>query len=88
MLHSRAKPEARSLEGMNLFVKTQHFKDLNFGFVIVGGMASPDATYRMFYGERALWNITMKTVESGKVGTSTSTDKIDYLVAKKLKYRA
>lgn len=53
-------------EGMAAFVTMQHFKDLNVGFALDEGLASPNDEFRMFYGERSCWWFTVTF--SGKPG--------------------
>lgn len=40
---------------MKRFVHTEDFKGLNVGFALDEGMASPDDTFPVFYGERNIW---------------------------------
>ncbi|KAF2904641.1 hypothetical protein ILUMI_01525 [Ignelater luminosus] len=44
-------------EGMREFIKTKEFKDLNVGFGLDEGMASPDDVYAVFNGERCIWHL-------------------------------
>lgn len=41
--------------GMGTFVKMKGYKDLNVGFALDEGMASPDEEFLLFYGERNIW---------------------------------
>ncbi|XP_074109751.1 aminoacylase-1 [Cotesia typhae] len=43
--------------GMEAFVNTADFKALNVGFALDEGVASPEETFYMFNGERAIWHI-------------------------------
>lgn len=43
--------------GMEKFVATQVFKDLNIGFALDEGIASPDDTFPVFYAERTVWGM-------------------------------
>uniref|UniRef100_A0A915DB75 N-acyl-aliphatic-L-amino acid amidohydrolase n=1 Tax=Ditylenchus dipsaci TaxID=166011 RepID=A0A915DB75_9BILA len=47
--------EIGSYDGMEKYVHTQHFKDLNVGFALDEGLASPTNTYRVFIGQRCTW---------------------------------
>ena len=40
---------------MGVFVKTPEFASLNVGFALDEGIASPDESYHLYYGERAMW---------------------------------
>lgn len=40
---------------MAKFIETDEFKNLNVGFALDEGIASPTETYPVFYAERAIW---------------------------------
>lgn len=40
---------------MGQFVKTEDFKNLNVGFALDEGIASPTDEYQIFSGERTIW---------------------------------
>jgi aminoacylase len=40
---------------MAKFVSTSDFHDLNVGFALDEGMASPSEQFSLFYGERSIW---------------------------------
>ncbi|KAF4517927.1 hypothetical protein B566_EDAN005992 [Ephemera danica] len=42
---------------MEKFVKTQDFKNLNVGFALDEGMASPNDEFLLYYGERSIWHV-------------------------------
>nr|CAD2164329.1 unnamed protein product [Meloidogyne enterolobii] len=42
-------------DGMEKFVETDCFKQLNVGFVLDEGLASENDVYRLFYAERCVW---------------------------------
>ncbi|XP_065168483.1 aminoacylase-1-like [Atheta coriaria] len=44
-------------DGMKTFVTTADFKNLNIGFSLDEGIASPDETFSLYYGERAIWHL-------------------------------
>jgi aminoacylase len=48
-------------DGMGLFVKTQTFRDLNIGFALDEGLASATSTVPVYFGERAIWWIKVKS---------------------------
>ncbi|CAM0135901.1 adenylate cyclase [Umbelopsis sp. WA50703] len=79
--------------GMKLLVNKQEFKDLNVGFALDEGIASPKDTIRVFYGERAPWWV--KVVSTGQTGHGSqliiednATLKLMKVVNKFLEYRA
>uniref|UniRef100_A0A0E0CEP8 N-acyl-aliphatic-L-amino acid amidohydrolase n=1 Tax=Oryza meridionalis TaxID=40149 RepID=A0A0E0CEP8_9ORYZ len=47
-------------EGIEAFVSSKEFKDMNVGLVLDEGLASPGEEYRVFYGERSPWWLTIK----------------------------
>lgn len=47
-------------EGVELFVASKEFKELNVGLVLDEGLASPGEEYRVFYAERSPWWLTIK----------------------------
>ncbi|EMS60311.1 Aminoacylase-1 [Triticum urartu] len=47
-------------EGVELFVASNEFKELNVGLVLDEGLASPREEYRVFYAERSPWWLTIK----------------------------
>jgi len=42
-------------DGMAKFVNTSDFLELNVGFALDEGMASPSEQFPLFYGERSIW---------------------------------
>lgn len=42
-------------DGMEKFVVTKDFKDLNVEFALDEGMASPNEDFVLFNGERSIW---------------------------------
>jgi hypothetical protein len=40
---------------MEKFIATDDFKNLNVGFSLDEGIASPNSDYLVFYGERSIW---------------------------------
>ncbi|XP_028142367.1 aminoacylase-1 isoform X4 [Diabrotica virgifera virgifera] len=49
--------ETGGVDGMKAFVKTNDFKNLNIGFALDEGMASPTNEYPVFYAERIIWQM-------------------------------
>lgn len=43
--------------GMREFVHTDDFKELNVGFALDEGVASPTETFYLFGGERSIWHV-------------------------------
>ncbi|KZC08889.1 PREDICTED: aminoacylase-1-like [Dufourea novaeangliae] len=46
--------------GMKDFVHTKDFQDLNVGFALDEGVASPEECFYMFYGERSIWHVEIE----------------------------
>lgn len=40
---------------MGVFSKTPEFKALRVGFALDEGIANPEDSFHLFYGERAIW---------------------------------
>ena len=51
----RADEEIGGGQGMEQFIKMAEFRDLNIAVALDEGLASPDETYSVFYGERLPW---------------------------------
>jgi aminoacylase len=49
-------------DGMEQFIASEKFLDLKVGVALDEGLASPTPEYRVFYGERTLWWLTIKAV--------------------------
>jgi aminoacylase len=47
-------------DGVELFVSSKEFKDMNVGLVLDEGLPSPGEEYRVFYAERSPWWLTIK----------------------------
>nr|GME05231.1 aminoacylase-1 [Ipomoea batatas] len=54
--------EIGGFDGMMKFVESQEFKDLNVGFALDEGQASPTDEFRVFYADRIPWHMTIKAV--------------------------
>ena len=48
-------------DGAAKFVESKEFKDLNVGFVLDEGQASPGDEFRVFYADRTPWNVIIKS---------------------------
>ncbi|CAI9095757.1 OLC1v1031763C2 [Oldenlandia corymbosa var. corymbosa] len=53
-------------DGAEKFAESEVFDKMNVGVVLDEGLASPDGFYRVFYGERSAWWMSIKAV--GKPG--------------------
>jgi len=53
--------EVGGRDGMEKFVETEEFRSLNIAFALDEGLASPDESFTVFYGERAAWWVRIKT---------------------------
>lgn len=49
-------------DGAKMLVSSEEFQRLNVGVVLDEGLASPDESYKVFYGERSPWWLTIKAV--------------------------
>ncbi|KAJ3156255.1 adenylate cyclase [Geranomyces michiganensis] len=58
--------EVAGIDGMKLLVHCDEFKKLNIGFALDEGLACPESHYKLFYGERAPWWLTLTA--RGKAG--------------------
>ncbi|KAL8587114.1 hypothetical protein ACOMHN_026082 [Nucella lapillus] len=83
--------EISSGHGMEQFVQHQGFKDLNVGFALDEGMASPTEEFRLFNGERlAWWFIVTFTGNPGHGSAfipNTAVSKLNKLINRALRYR-
>ncbi|RAL41701.1 hypothetical protein DM860_008883 [Cuscuta australis] len=52
--------EIGGFEGMAKFTGSQEFKELNVGFVLDEGQASPTDEFRVFYADRVPWHMVIK----------------------------
>ncbi|CAH0719842.1 unnamed protein product, partial [Brenthis ino] len=72
--------------GMKNFVKSDYFKNLNVGFALDEGLASPDDSYIVYNGERSIWHINV--ICPGKSGHGSLLlpdncgEKIRYIIDK------
>lgn len=70
--------EVGGVEGMELFVETDRFKQLNVGFALDEGLASPNDVFSVYYGERSAWWVKLKAIgptgHGSQLFPSTATD--------------
>ncbi|KAJ7959118.1 aminoacylase-1-like [Quillaja saponaria] len=52
--------EIGGLDGSNKFVGSKEFRDLNIGFALDEGQASPGDEFRVFYADRTPWGLKIK----------------------------
>lgn len=83
--------EVGGFDGMQKFVHQAPFKDLNIGFAMDEGLASPTSEYRLFYAERACW--WFKITFQGQPGhgsafiENTAISKLNKVMNRGLEYR-
>lgn len=51
---------------MHPFVRTEEFRKLNVGFGLDEGVANPEDSFHLFYGERAIWRKSFVEFVMGK----------------------
>ncbi|KAF7816877.1 aminoacylase-1-like [Senna tora] len=54
--------EIGGLDGAAKFVQSKHFDDLNVGFMLDEGQASPGDEFRVFYADRSPWGLKIKAM--------------------------
>jgi len=83
--------EVGGYKGMNCFVKTPEFAALNVGFALDEGIASPDDSFHVFYGERCIWQFRMTakgaTGHASILHENTAAEKIHKIINKLLGLR-
>ncbi|XP_033221955.1 aminoacylase-1-like [Belonocnema kinseyi] len=78
--------------GMKEFSQSQNFKNLNIGFALDEGIASPNNDFLVFYGERSIWHIEIKC--TGKPGhgsllpDNTAGEKFTKIINRFMEFRA
>ncbi|CAH2227230.1 jg25417, partial [Pararge aegeria aegeria] len=45
--------------GMSEFVRSDHYKQMNVGFALDEGLASPDDNFVVYNAERSIWHVTV-----------------------------
>ncbi|EGC38242.1 hypothetical protein DICPUDRAFT_53427 [Dictyostelium purpureum] len=78
-------------KGMEIFVYTEKFKQLNVGLCLDEGLASPTEDFTVFYGERAPWWVHITAVGNAGHGSrfieGTAVEKLMRTVNKMLAFR-
>eukprot|EP01114_Cavostelium_apophysatum_P019724 TRINITY_DN6432_c0_g1_i1.p1 TRINITY_DN6432_c0_g1~~TRINITY_DN6432_c0_g1_i1.p1 ORF type:complete len:441 (+),score=99.31 TRINITY_DN6432_c0_g1_i1:101-1324(+) len=86
-----ADEEVGGQDGMAKFVETEKFRSLNVGLALDEGLASPDETFTVFYGERVPWWIKIKatgpTGHGSRFIENTAMEKIIKIVNRLLNFR-
>ncbi|KAH0714695.1 hypothetical protein KY284_007600 [Solanum tuberosum] len=54
--------EVGGFDGMGKFVELKEFEELNLGFMMDEGQASPNDEFRVFYADRTPWHTAIKAV--------------------------
>eukprot|EP01119_Soliformovum_irregulare_P013129 TRINITY_DN3466_c0_g1_i1.p1 TRINITY_DN3466_c0_g1~~TRINITY_DN3466_c0_g1_i1.p1 ORF type:complete len:327 (+),score=120.73 TRINITY_DN3466_c0_g1_i1:295-1275(+) len=83
--------EVGGRDGAEIWVDTQRFRDLNVGLVLDEGLASPDETFTVFYGERIPWWVRIKVDGPAGHGSrfieNTAPEKLMRVINSMLKFR-
>nr|XP_006631117.1 PREDICTED: aminoacylase-1 [Lepisosteus oculatus] len=78
-------------KGMEAFVNHPEFRALNVGFALDEGLANPEETFTVFYGERNPWWITIKCTGSPGHGSrfveNTAAEKLRKIINSFLDFR-
>ncbi|XP_017876003.1 aminoacylase-1-like [Ceratina calcarata] len=84
--------EIGGILGMKEFVHTKEFKDLNVGFAMDEGVASPDETFFLFYNERSIWQVNIECTGTPGHGSlladNTAGEKMRIVIDRFMDYRA
>ncbi|XP_055856130.1 aminoacylase-1-like [Episyrphus balteatus] len=77
--------------GMDKFVQTDDFKNLNVGFSLDEGRATPDEAFNVNYSERTMWRLHLKISGSTGHGSllheNTAGCKLNFLLEKLMNLR-
>jgi len=83
--------ETGGVAGMQQFVKTNDFQNLNVGFALDEGMANPGEEYVLFYGERCIWHLFIHCPGQPGHGSllldNTAGEKVRYILNKFYDFR-
>lgn len=83
--------EIGGVEGMKAFVDTNDFKNLNVGFALDEGIASPNNEYPIFYAERVIWQMLFHIPGHPGHGSllleNTAGEKASYILNKLYEFR-
>ncbi|XP_074645722.1 aminoacylase-1-like isoform X1 [Tubulanus polymorphus] len=84
--------EVGGFKGMAIFVKHEHFKNMNVGFAMDEGLASPTDVFSVFYGEKSPWWITVTAHGDPGHGSrfieNTAAEKIHNVINSFMAFRA
>ncbi|XP_030021926.2 aminoacylase-1 [Manduca sexta] len=84
--------EIGGLLGMEEFVKTEAFKNLNVGFALDEGIACASDDYLVFYGERTIWHVNIfcpgKSGHGSLLLPDNCGEKLRYMIDKFMDLRA
>lgn len=84
--------EIGGILGMKDFVHTKDFKALNIGFALDEGVASPEESFYMFYGERSIWHVAVECTGTPGHGSllmdDTAGEKIRTIIDRFMDLRA
>jgi aminoacylase len=83
--------EIGGADGMEKFVESKEFNDLNIAVALDEGLASPDDSMTVFYGERIPWWLSIKakgpTGHGSRFIENTAVEKLIRIVNKLLTFR-
>jgi len=83
--------EVGGYKGMGCFVKTEEFSSLNVGFALDEGLACPDESFPIYYGERCIWQLRFtakgQTGHASILHENTAAEKIHKIINKLLGLR-
>jgi aminoacylase len=83
--------EIGGIDGMAKFVDSEEFQNMNVGFTLDEGLASPDDSFTVFYGERVAWWVLIKakgpTGHGSRFIENTAVEKLMKVVQKMLHFR-
>lgn len=78
-------------KGMRAFVQSDAFRNLNVGFSLDEGIATPDETFPVFYAERSVWRINFvchgTTGHGSLLLENTAGEKMRHLLDRMMDYR-
>lgn len=76
---------------MRAFVKTDGFRNLNVGFSLDEGIATPDDTFPVFYAERSIWRVDFicegTTGHGSLLHEHTAGEKLRHILDRMMDYR-
>ncbi|WKY05207.1 hypothetical protein Q1695_005881 [Nippostrongylus brasiliensis] len=83
--------EIGAVDGMQKFVTTSEFRDLNMGFMLDEGLASETSTYKVYYAERNPWWVKVTCNGSPGHGSkfieNTAAEKLQSFINSALAFR-